>query len=140
MTIISTNVSEFSCPEEESQISQFCCRDTRGIPAALADLPVFYDDDPVHHPADRIVVCHDHHGRTVFSVDRLQKDQNASGCPGVQSAGRLITQKKHRILDQCSRDCDSLLLAAGELCRKLIADSGDSERFHQLSCLQRISR
>ena len=48
-------------------------------------------------------------------IDFLQQLENAGGRLRIQRAGRLVAQQHFRIVGQCPRNCDPLLLPAGQL-------------------------
>ena len=56
----------------------------------------------------------DDHGHALGS-QILHDTQDFANALGVEGGGRLVEQDQLRIHDECPRDADALLLAAGEL-------------------------
>src|SRR3954469_8135365 len=69
---------------------------------------------------ETIVVRDHHHGRSVLLVQLLENAHDLVAHGGVEIAGRLVGEHDARLSDDGARDGDALLLAAGELRRKVM--------------------
>src|SRR3954449_12290548 len=69
---------------------------------------------------EAVVVRDHHHGRAVFLVQLFENAHDLVAHGGVEIAGRLVGEHDARRSDDRPRDCDALLLPAGELRRKVM--------------------
>src|SRR6185503_11003344 len=79
-----------------------------------------------------LVVC-DHADCRALAVQLAQQIHNRFAVRGIQITGRLVGQKYERIARYRSRDCDSLLLAAGELAWKMLASVSHAHALESFS-------
>jgi hypothetical protein len=56
----------------------------------------------------------DHNDRSSALVERIEKTHDIGARFGIEVSGRFVGEEHCGIIDQCSRDCYALLLAAGE--------------------------
>ena len=80
------------------------------------DLAVCKLDDAVCIGLGILAVMRDNDDE-LFCREAFECIEHLSAGIGIQSAGRLVGHDNLRILDERTRDCDTLLLAAGELIR-----------------------
>ena len=88
--------------------------------------------EPEHAVGDRRrlgLVGDDHDGPP---VETAQQREHGGAVLGVEVAGRLVGQHQLGIVDERSRDREPLLLAAGELVRKVVGHRGQPELVDQL--------
>ena len=91
-------------------------------PGNLLDQPLIHDRDPVGHGQRFFLVVRDvDEGRLRLLLDVLEFELHLLAQLQVESAQRLIEQKRFRAVDQGPRQGDSLLLASGELNRLALA-------------------
>ena len=82
--------------------------------ADLFDLAVAHDDDLVGHRERFFLVMGDEdEGDADFTLDLLELQLHFFSQIFVQRRERFIKQKHPRFIDERTRDCDTLLLAAG---------------------------
>ena len=85
-------------------------------------------DDALVHGIDDFPVVRDHDDRRALLIHPLEQLHDLPGIPRIEVSGRLIRQQNVRMIDQRSRERHSLLLAAGELIRKVFILVGKSDR------------
>ncbi len=94
----------------------------------------------IRHLPDGFIVCHHDNGVAVLLIDFLNELQNLLAGFVIQCAGRFVAQQKVRVLNNGTADRHPLLLAAGELIRKLVSVIPESQGVQQLINIQRTLR
>ena len=89
------------------------------VPGYVRDLAVLDADDFVRHGGQSGVMSDDDHGHPLLPAHILQKFQDRLTGLVIQSARRLVAEKKLGILGKGSCDRNPLLLPAGKLRRKI---------------------
>jgi hypothetical protein len=90
------------------------------------DRPVAHHDVALRESRNVRLVRH-HHDRDPALVELLENVHDLETCAAVEVAGRLIGEDDFRIVDESTRDRDSLLLAAGKLARMMIFAAGKAD-------------
>ena len=84
--------------------------------AGFDDLAQLHDRDAVTDFLDNRHFVRDQDDRDAqLLIDFLQQHENAGGRLRIQRAGRFVAQQHFWIVGQRPRDCDPLLLSAGQL-------------------------
>ena len=83
------------------------------------DPAAFDSDDPICHGSNGLIVRNDDDRGMTLAAQIMEKLQNGLAGHVIQSAGRLVTEKKLRILGKRSCNGNALLFPAGELCREI---------------------
>ena len=89
-------------------------------------------NDAVRHAANNRVVGHQDDGsreRAVHAIERLEHEHTRLA---VQRAGGFVAQQQTRLLGDSACDGDALLLAAGKLGGKAVAEIGDADQGQRL--------
>ena len=76
----------------------------------------------------------DHDDGHALTVQLTEQFHQLKSAFGIQSAGRLVCQKNARIVDECARNSDTLLLSAGKLCRIEIRTVRQTDAFQSRPC------
>ena len=76
-------------------------------------------------------------GRSKRSVHLVDDFEHADPRLEIERTGRLVTKQDFRLLGNGTGDRDSLLLATGELSRKVIHSLGQADQLEGLSRVQR---
>src|SRR5687767_1875152 len=82
--------------------------------------------------SENSVVCDQHDRGSGFAVERLQQIENAGAGRCVEISRRLVREKDAWRVRECARDRDSLLLAAGELCREVVSALCETDSVQEL--------
>src|SRR5664279_3974506 len=72
--------------------------------------------------------------RQSIRVQSLEQLHHFDGSPAVQVSRGFISQEQERPVRECSRDCDSLLLASRKLRGKMFRPIGQADQRQRLSC------
>ena len=95
------------------------------------DLAVAHGDDAVGVGGDVGLVGDDDDGDALLAVERHQRLHDLVRGAGVEIAGRLVGEQQARSVDQGPRDGDALLLAAGELRRRVVFAFAEAEQLQR---------
>src|SRR3954469_12834276 len=123
-TISTTSVSVM--PTSEMAVKTLRRASTRNASLRLAmfmsrHLPSVEETNRASGLLREAVVVRDHHdGRAVFFVQLFEDAHDLVAHGGIEIAGRLVGEHDARLSDDGARDGNALLLAAGELRRKVM--------------------
>jgi len=78
------------------------------------DVAIAHDHGPLAKTGD-VRLVRDHDDRQAHAVEVLEDAHDLDAGPGIEVAGRFVSQQQFRPVDQRTADGDPLLLAAGEL-------------------------
>ncbi len=73
-----------------------------------------------------------HDGDAALHVQALENVHDLDARPRVEVAGRLVRQEDRRLVDECARDRDALLLAAGQLVRIVVQSVAEADDLQDL--------
>jgi hypothetical protein len=80
----------------------------------------------------RARIVRDHHDRlAVIAIERVQQIENLVARLAIEIAGRLVGEDERRIRDDGAGDADTLLLAARELARVVLAALGQAHNLER---------
>src|SRR5450759_4409075 len=72
--------------------------------------------------------------RQSIRIQSLEQLHHFDGSPAVQVSRGFVSQQQQRFVRECSRDCDSLLLASRKLRGKMFRPIGQADQRQRLSC------
>ena len=113
-------------------------RNGRLIELVLDDAPVAQAQYAIGHAGDGGVVGDDDDGAAVLVVDVLHELQDFLGRLVVERARGLVAQQQTRVFDQRATDGTTLLLAARDLARELVAMFIEAQRAQQVVDIERF--
>lgn len=113
-------------------------RNGRLVEPILDDAAVAQAQHAVGHAGDGGVVGDDDDGAAVGAVNILHELQDFLGCLVVKRAGGLVAQQQARVFDECAADGATLLLAARDLARELVAVLVEAQRTQQVVDIERV--
>ena len=111
-----------------------------GVRFHAQDAPVAQLDDAVGYAGDGRIVRDDDGRRAQLGVDALDHVEHQLAGGVVQRPGRFVAQQHVGALDDGARNGHPLLLAAGELGRKMIAARRQSNHGNRLGHRHRVVR
>ena len=98
------------------------------------DLSIAHGQDAIRIGGD-VGLVRDHDDRdAAFAIERGERLHDLVRRAGVEVAGRLVRQQQARVVDQRARDRDPLLLAAGELARRVALTVAQAEQPERRAC------
>ena len=100
-------------------------------PAVFHDLAVGDADYPVRVRSDLGVVRHQQKRDPLLDVEPAEQFQDLLTGPRVEVSGGLVGQEQDRLVDQRTGDRHPLLLAAGELVRRMVRPCPQSHHSQQ---------
>src|SRR5690606_5979351 len=109
------------------------CVDFNATHASVAEA-----DHARAHASDVRIVGDDKRGRAIALVYLLQRLQHAYACLHIERTRRFVTQKHCWPLGDRTRNRDALLLAAGELGRKVVEPIAKPDKLKRLRGAERI--
>ncbi len=109
-----------------------------GIFFNAADPCIVHMDDPVCNGCDRRIVGDDNDSRTLLSAHVLENLQYLFAGVIVQCAGGFVTEQDLRVFGNGSGNGNTLLLTAGELCRKVVDAVGKPYVFQNRDRIQGV--
>jgi hypothetical protein len=95
-------------------------------------------DHAIGHARDCRVMGDDHRGGAELLVDARERRQHEPARVEVERAGRLIAEQNVGRLHDGTRDGNPLLLAAGELRRKVVQPLRESDQRQRLPRIERL--
>ena len=95
-------------------------------------------DDPVCNGCDRRIVGDDNDSRTLLPAHVLENLQHLFAGVIVQCAGGFVTEQDLRVFGNGSGNGNTLLLTAGELCRKVVDAVGKPYVFQNRDRIQGV--
>src|SRR4051812_33201072 len=84
------------------------------------DTTVAQADHPLRSRSETAIVRHEHDRRARFAIDRLEQLDDASARVTIEITCWLVSEENAWCIDERAGDGDALLLAAGELRRKVV--------------------
>ena len=105
-----------------------------GCIRSIYDLSPSQPYTPCAAAGNRLVMGHQNQCGTALAVQLKHEFYDLRACGGIQIPGRLVGQKQLRLGHECSRDGDTLLLAAGKLPGIMLQAHSEPDPFKQLQC------